>query len=249
MARLARLVAPGLPHLIVHRGHNGQAVFTDDGDRALYRQALSEAAAAARVALHGYALLPGEVRLLVTPDSVDALGSMMQSLGRSFVRAFNLKHQRTSTPWEGRFRSTVIEAERHFLSCLRFAEAVDLAGMALAQPQGVPSWSSAAHHLGLSTDPLVTEHGAFWTLGNTPFEREAAYRRRLEQALPHGEVVAIAAAVLKGWPLGSPEFAERIADLTGRRTQPLPKGRPRRAKTSLIEAPPTLSVPIKSTPY
>ena len=227
MARLPRLVVPGFPHLIIHRGHNGQTVFVDDGDFALYRQSLAEAAAGAGVAVHGYGLFPAEVRLLVTPVDDGALGSMMQALGRSFVRAFNLKHQRSSTPWEGRFRSTVIEADLHFLDCLRFAEGAGVGGMAIAQTNEVSVWSSAAHHLGTKTDPLVVDHPAFWALGNTPFEREAAYERRLLQPQPAKVVAAIAEAALKGWPLGSSEFAQRLTDTTGRRAQPLRRGRPR----------------------
>jgi putative transposase len=228
VARLPRLVVPGLPHLIIHRGHNGQAVLVDDADRALYRQALSEACAAWGVLLHGYALLPAEVRLLVTPADPAALGAMMQALGRSFVRAFNLRHQRSSTPWEGRFRSTVIEADRHFLGCLRFVEGIDPAGMTFALSTSAVPGSSAAHHLGSCVDPLVHEHAAFWALGNTPFEREAAYRRWVEQAPDEADTRAMVEAALKGWPLGSPEFVNRLGELTGRRTRPLHKGRPRR---------------------
>ncbi len=236
MARLRRLVVPGLPHLIIHRGHNGQTVFIDEGDIALYRQALGEAATGAGVAVHGYGLFPAEVRLLVTPADESALGSMMQALGRSFVRAFNLKNQRSSTPWEGRFRSTVIEPDRHFLDCLRFAEGVGIGGMALAQTNEVSAWSSAAHHLGTKPDPLLVDHPAFWALGNTPFEREAAYERRLLQPQPANVVAAIAEAALKGWPLGSGEFAQRLTDSTGRRTQPLRRGRPRRSVRSVMSA-------------
>jgi putative transposase len=244
MARLPRLVVPGLPHLIIHRGHNGQTVFVDEGDFALYRQALAEAAAVAGVAVHGYGLFPAEVRLLVTPADENALGSMMQALGRSFVRAFNLKHQRSSTPWEGRFRSTVIEADRHFLDCLRFAEGVGVGGMALAQTDEVSAWSSAAHHLGTRPDPLVVDHPAFWALGNTPFEREAAYERRLLQPQSSREAAAIAEAALKGWPLGSKEFAQRLTDTTGRRTQPLRRGRPRGSARTVARTADVVSDPI-----
>lgn len=237
MARLPRLVVPALPHLIIHRGHNGQTVFVDEADFALYRRALAEAAAGAGVAIHGYGLFPAEVRLLVTPAEEDALGSMMQALGRSFVRAFNLKHQRSSTPWEGRFRSTVIEAERHFLDCLRFAEGVDTGGMALAHADEGSPRSSAAHHLGIRSDPVVVDHPAYWALGNTPFEREAAYGRCLSQPLPPDQVAAIVEAALKGWPLGSTDFARRLTERTGRRTQPLRRGRPRATAPEIMGAP------------
>ncbi|HWI12301.1 MAG TPA: transposase, partial [Burkholderiaceae bacterium] len=113
---------PGQAHVIIHRGHNGQTVFVDDRDRAGYLSSLRDAAGEAGVAIHGYGLLGHELRLLATPRDLAGLARMMQSVGRRFVRSFNQRHGRTGTPWEGRFRSTAIEAETHFLACLRFVE-------------------------------------------------------------------------------------------------------------------------------
>lgn len=233
MARLPRLVIPGHPHVVIHRGHSGQAVLLDAADRALYLASLNESTGTAGVALHAYALLSTEIRLLVTPNTTDGLADLMQSIGRRYVPAFNKKYGRTGSPWEGRFRSTVIEAERHFLACLRFVEAwgedVDLG--APSSTRAVPG-SSAAHHLGISADPLVADHPAFWALGNTPFEREAAYRRFAEQPPTEAEVAVILLAARNGWVLGSPAFCAMVAQKTGRRPQPARRGRPARVSGS-----------------
>lgn len=233
MARLPRLVAPGLPHLIFHRGHNGQAVFVDDADRASYLQGLAACAAEARVAIHGYGLLPGEVRLLATPADERGLAELMQAVGRRYVRSFNLKHGRSSTPWEGRFRSTVIEPSRYFMPALLVVEAGLPAGMPFASATQPPIWTSAAHHLGQRVDPIVTEHAVFWALGNTPFEREAGYRAWFERGLARGEIDAIVDAATKGWALGGPDFVEQLGSATGRRARPLPRGRPARGRLAM----------------
>jgi hypothetical protein len=36
-------------------------------------------------------------------------------------------------------------------------------------------WSSYCHHAGIRPDGLMTDHAKVWALGNTPFQREAAY--------------------------------------------------------------------------
>jgi putative transposase len=231
LARLPRLVVAGLPHLIIHRGLSGQAVFLDDVDRAQYRLALTTAAREADMAVHGYGLAANEVRLLATPSVPAALGAMMQSVGRRYVRLFNLRHGRSGTPWEGRFRSTVVDASARFLSCLRFAE---VGGTAFAAVATEMTWSSVAHHLGEQVDPLISEHEAFWAIGNTPFEREAAYRQYLEQPLPQAESDLIREAGLKGWALGSPAFAAVLGAETGRRMRPLPRGRPKRGAGAIV---------------
>ena len=234
MARLPRLVVPDLPHLIIHRGHNGQDVFLDDEDRVLYLRVLASAASEAGVALHGYGLQAGEVRLLATPSNEAGLARMMQSLGRRYVQSFNLRHGRSSTPWEGRFRSTVIEPERYFVPALLVVENTVPAGTVLASGREAPAWSSAAHHLGLRADPLVTEHAVFWGLGNTPFEREAGYRGLSERGLSPHVIDTILGAAAKGWALGTPEFAARLGKETGRRTQPLPRGRPSKGRSPKV---------------
>ena len=41
MARLARVVIPGLPHHVTQRGNRRSRIFFDDDDYALYRDLLS----------------------------------------------------------------------------------------------------------------------------------------------------------------------------------------------------------------
>ena len=231
MARLRRIVLAGHPHLIVQRGHSGQRVFVDATDRESFLASLRDAAREARVAIHAYGLLASEVRLLATPETSAGLALMMQAVGRRFVRTYNQRHDRTGTPWEGRYRSTVIEAARYLLPSMRFVEAP--VGGGQSAPAGgydhdVAMWSSAAHHLGEHLDPLVSQHPAFWALGNTPFEREAAYRRFVSQPPPDEELAAILLSTLHGWVLGSKAFATEAGEKAGRRAQPAARGRPRK---------------------
>ena len=44
MARLARIVIPGLPYHVTQRGNRRQQTFFEDSDYALYRHLLAEAA-------------------------------------------------------------------------------------------------------------------------------------------------------------------------------------------------------------
>lgn len=231
MARLRRIVLPGHPHVVHHSGNNGQTVFHDGVDRANYVAFLRDAAKQNRVAIHAYGLQPAEVRLLATPETEAALADMMQSVGRRFVRVFNQRHGRTGTPWEGRFRSTVIESEPYMLACMRFVEGAD-ATLALdgRHDDSLPR-SSAAHHLYGATDPLLVEHASFWALGNTPFEREAAYRAYVAQSPAEAAMATILLATRNGWALGSVQFAGLVGRQSGRRANPVRRGRPKRILT------------------
>lgn len=229
MARLPRLAVADLPHLVEQCGHNGQPLFLDADDRAAYRAALAEAATACGVAIHAYCLDAGRVLLLGTPRQADGLSRMMQRLGRRYTAGFNRRHGRSGTLWAGRFRATVIDAQRHLVEALCHVESdAALAGDAAAP---LPERrSSAAHHLGLAIDSLVSDHACFWALGNTPFERHAAYRLLVLQPLAPAQRERFDAAVRKGWALGSPAFLAALANTTPRRLQPLSPGRPRRSR-------------------
>ena len=42
MARLARIVIPGLPHHVTQRGNRREPIFFEDGDQEVYRGLLAE---------------------------------------------------------------------------------------------------------------------------------------------------------------------------------------------------------------
>ena len=218
MARLRRLAVPGECHLVVQRGHNGGQVFADDADRRAYLAALADASAQHGLRVYGYGLGDAQVLLLVEPAQPDSLSRTMQAVGRRYVAAFNRRHGRHGTLWEGRFRAGVIEAARHFLEALLYVEAG--AGEQADR-------SSLAHHLGLTRASVVSDHSAFWALGNTPFDREMAYRRRCEQGLTPERKRVLEDVSLHGWVLGSARFVERIAQAAQRPAVPRARGRPR----------------------
>jgi len=220
MARLPRLVVGGQAHLIIQRGHSGAAVFSDDVDRAAYLAALRETAASERVQLHAYALLRTEVQLLATPIELVALSRLMQALGRRYVAAHNRRHGRSGTLWDGRFRCGVVEpgATRLQALCL-----VDGASAEI----GV---TSSPHRLGGPRDALLTDPPEYWQLGNTPFEREAAYRKLLDAGAPAATAAMLRSAALGGWAAGSVDFRARLAGALSRPAQPRPRGRPRRTQ-------------------
>ena len=228
MARLPRLIVPGLPHLVSQRAQHGQAMVRDDEDRRALLRLLREAAVQHRVALHAYSVLEDRLDLVATPDSATGLSLLMQSVARRHAAAFNRRHARSGGLWEGRFRAAVLDPERWWLPAMLYVE--QLGGMAAPEPGGEPArWSSRAHHTGQRVDPLLSVPPPYWTLGNTPFEREAAYQALLEQALTSAQVRAIEQALRGGWALGPPSFQQQVGDEADRPAAPRPRGRPRRA--------------------
>ncbi len=227
MARLSRVGVTGWPHLVVQRVHEGQLLARDDTDRQSLLAALREAADQNGVALHAYALACDHFHLVLTPASDEALSLTMQAVGRRYVAGFNRRHARQGGLWSGRFRATVLDPARYLLDAMVFVETHGVRAAGALQ-WSEDRWCSAPFHLGLRSDPLVSDHALFWALGNTPFDREAAWRQRLEAGLSSLQLTELAQAMHAGWALMAPEAAVQLEAQVGRRLLPKPRGRPRK---------------------
>lgn len=225
MARSSRLIIPFQPHYVFQRGLNGQAIFQDADDHQAFLVWLRGAAKKFKVAVHAYVLLPACVHLLVSPSDEAGLGQMMQWIGRYYVPWFNQKYQRSGTLWQGRYKTSVLDAEPFLMLCSRHIEHCPVRD-GLAASALEYAWSSHAHHAGVRPDPVVTDHPLYWALGNTPFEREAAYIALSQQVLSVSDIGNIEQSVAKGWPLGSGKFKVALEHKLLRPVVPAKRGRP-----------------------
>jgi putative transposase len=231
MARQPRLVLPNQPHYIIQRGNDNQPIFRDDEDPQRFHDWLRESAKFYHVAIHAYVLMPNHLHLLATPSDEEGLAAMMQKVGRLYVPWFNNKYGRSGTLFQGRFRTSVIDPDAYFLACMLYIELNPLRGQLAFDPLDYP-WSSYAHHAGVRPDPLITDHAKYWELGNTPFQREAAYIELAQQGMSGQELDTINAAVLKGAPLGSHQFKVELEHKTKRQILPAKRGRPFKVKAA-----------------
>ena len=227
MARLPRLVLPRWPHHVIQRGNDRQPIVRTDADRRAWREILADVLEFSGVQLHAYVLMDNHFHLLLTPPDGVALGRMMQALGRRYVGAHNAVHGRTGTLWEGRYKCSPVETELYFLACMRYVELNPVRAGMVERAVDHP-WSSAAHHLGLRRDPLLTEHPMYWALGNTPFERQRRWQDLLEAAADARETERITQTTLKGWALGSEAFVQAHEPGVERPMAPRRRGRPRK---------------------
>lgn len=229
MARLPRLTVPGYPHHLIQRGNNRQAIVATTGDYEMLLSLLHDNAVQFGVALHAYVVMSNHFHLLATPESAESIPAMMQAVGRRYVRYFNDAQARTGTLWEGRYRSTVIQAERHLLACMAYLDLNPVRAGMVVEPADYP-WSSHGHYTGVRTDRLITPHPLYWTLGNTPFAREAAYAEMVRAGISQMDRDALTRSVLGGWALGEADFVADLQKRTDRRVTRAKAGRPLHAR-------------------
>jgi putative transposase len=119
MARLRRIVLPGIPHHVTQRGNRRERVFFEEGDYALYLDLLSEAAARSHVAIWAYCLMPNHVHIIAVPSDEDGLRRTFRYVHRHYTGYINARMRVTGHLWQGRFSSVAMD-EAHLVCALRY---------------------------------------------------------------------------------------------------------------------------------
>jgi putative transposase len=227
MPRRRRLDLPGIPQHVVQRGNNRGACFFSDGDRFAYLDRLAHYAKRLAVEVHAYVLMTHHVHLLATPQRHGAISTLMQDLGRDYVRLVNSAHRRTGTLWEGRFHSCLVDTDRYLLTCMRYIELNPVrAGM--VQDAADYIWSSHRSNALERVGAVLKPHAVYLALGGTAPERCAAYRDLFASLPDPDEENALRLHTRQGAAWGSAGFQREIAAALGRAVTASPPGRPRR---------------------
>jgi len=226
MPRPPRLHLSGVPLHIVQRGHSRNPCFYANADYLMYLQWLGEAARSTGCQIHAYALMTNHVHLLLTPVDAQAASRLMVSLGRRYVPYFNACYQRSGTLWEGRYKSSLIQSEAYLLACMRYIELNPVRAGLCVDPAQYRFSSYCANALGES-NPLLTPHPLYATLGHDDAARQLAYRALFDTVLADKTISDIRLALKQTQPLGNSRFFDQIEQATGQRREPKPRGRPR----------------------
>ena len=228
MARLPRLYLPGCSHHVIQRGNNREACFYDEADYKTYLSFLKESAARYSVAIHAFVLMTNHVHLLVTPSDEKGVSRMMQAQGRKYVQYFNYTYGRSGTLWEGRYKSTLVDAETYLLTVYRYIELNPVRARMVDHASEYPWSSYQGNALGKPIE-LLTPHSSYQRLGANNESRQTAYRALFRWRMADRDLHAIREATNKAWVLGDDYFKAQIEAKTGRRAEPLGRGGDRKS--------------------
>ena len=214
MARLSRVVAPGLPHHITQRGNRKQQTFFRYEDYREYIVLMSEWCKRYHVEIWAYCLMPDHVHLIAVPASEDGLRKAVGEAHRRYTRYINFFKGWRGYLWQGRFSSYPMD-DAYLLVATRHIEFNPVRAGLVGKP-GEYKWSSASAHLTEQDDDLVTaspllEIAGDWRdfLSEDISERERDLLRQYERT---------------GRPLGSEDFVQKIEKKLGRILRPQKPG-------------------------
>src|SRR5438093_11320231 len=187
MARLARVVIPGLPHHVTQRGNGGARTFFGDDDYALYRDLLAASCRAADVEIWAWCLMPNHVHLILLPSDADGLRRALAPMHRRYAGIIHARRKRTGRFWQGRFGCVAMD-EEHFAAALRYVS-LNTVRARLVDRARDWRWSSVRAHLGGRDDgvtalaPVCERYPDFANLLSDESDAETIARARGAEAL------------------------------------------------------------------
>ena len=217
MARLARVVVPGLPHHLTQRGNRRQPVFFGEDDYLAYRELLARWCAERGVEVWAYCLMPNHVHLIAVPATEDALRLALGEAHRRYTRRVNFREGWRGHLWQGRFASFPLD-DAHLYLAARYVELNPVRARLAERPEAY-RWSSARAHLRGRDDELVKAGALLERIGEWgPFLAGGLRAEQAEVLRRHERT---------GRPLGGELFVRGLESVLGRmlrRGKPGPKG-------------------------
>ena len=154
MARLARVVVPGLPHHIILRGVRRMDVFFSDDDRREYLKQLADQGERFGVKYLAWCLMTNHVHLIAIPAEESSLARGIGEAHRRYTRYVNFREGWRGYLFQGRFHSFPLEG-RYLLAAVRYVLRNPVRVGIARSPWDYP-WSSARWFVGEKPhDPLA----------------------------------------------------------------------------------------------
>jgi len=206
MARMARVVVPGIPHHITQRGNRRQKTFFHADDYCAYIDLMSEWCLKYRVDIWAYCLMPNHTHLIAVPSNKEGLRKTIGEAHRRYTRMVNFREGWRGHLWQGRFFSFPMD-NRHLYSAVRYIELNPVRSGLVKKPENYALSSANAHITGFNDElvkvhPLLDLFGNWGKLLSHPIKEKNAEEIRLHERT--------------GRPLGTKQFTDALEKMVGR---------------------------------
>ena len=153
MPRIARIIAPGMPHHVTQRGNRRMETFFRDEDYQAYIALMAEWCRKCNVTIWAYCLMPNHVHLIAVPETEEGLRLAIGEAHRRYSAMINRRQKWTGHLWQGRFSSFPMD-EKYLLAAVKYIEMNPVRARLVLDPYSWP-WSSAQAHAAGKDDILV----------------------------------------------------------------------------------------------
>ncbi len=238
MARIARIVIPGTPHLVTQRGNRREQVFFEEADYQLYTDFILEAAAKAGCEIWGYCWMPNHTHTILVPSDEDGLRKTFADAHRRYTAHINNRLKVTGHLWQGRFGSVALdEANLHQALC--YVSLNPVRAKLVKQPEKW-KWSSTKCHLENKDDRAFKAMPALKRVGN--------FKAFLNEKIAKDAYGLLRSGETTGRPAGDIDWLKKLEKKTGRKIIPSKHGpKPKVKSQKPVSASQPVQKPSKTT--
>lgn len=220
MARISRIVVPGLPHHVTQRGNHQQDIFLSDDDYRVYRSLMAQSCKRSRVKVWAYCLMPNHVHMIMEPATEDGLALAVGEAHRRYSSYLNARLGQTGHVFQGRFNSRVMD-EPHAQAAIRYVALNPVKAGLVKKAEDWP-WASTTAALRGEGDQLATVEPVL--------ERLPDLARWLKTEDDIGFAQLLESDNTIGRPMMMDDELTKLEDRLGRDLKPRPRGRPPKNK-------------------
>ena len=164
MPRIARIIAPGIPHHVTQRGNRRMETFFREEDYQAYLTLMAEWCRKYNVAIWAYCLMTNHVHLIAVPETEEGLRLAFGEAHRRYSSVINRRQKWTGHLWQGRFSSFSMD-ETYLLAAVKYIEMNPVRAQLVSDPYAW-QWSSTQAYAAGKDDLLVRVEPLLEIAGN-----------------------------------------------------------------------------------
>lgn len=174
------IVYDGCSFHVTWQCHNRDWLLRDRWAKQLYYGLLLQYKDKYGIQFHSYQLMENHPHLIGTMSAKENFSAFFRVVNNLFARKYNKRKKRRGQVVMDRFKSPRIENDTYMLRAMTYS---DLNGVRCGRDKEPEDseWSSYGYYANGKNDPLITPAPSYLTLGETPEERQRAYRRMVQQ--------------------------------------------------------------------
>lgn len=218
MPRTARAIVANYCYHVLNRGNNRMRLFHDRSDYIAFLWLLAEAFDAFEVPVLAACIMPNHVHLVMRPRKDGDLAGWAHWLFTTHARRYHKKYGSTGRVWQGRFKASVVQADRHLMILLRYVERNALTAQLVKRAEDW-EWGSLRWRL-RGNGPIA--------LTPSPVVLPLSWPDYVNEPQTSAEVEAIRMAIARQAPYGDESWSQETATAFGLEQTLAPRGRPRK---------------------
>jgi REP element-mobilizing transposase RayT len=233
MARPLRIEFAGALYHVTARGDRGEDTFSDERDRIVFLELLSQVCLRFVVSCHGYCLMSNHYHLVLETAEPN-LARALRHLNGVYTQRFNYRHERAGHVFQGRYKAILVDRDSYFLEVVRYVLLNPVRAKLVTHAQDWP-WSSYQVLMGQSRAIRGLDVSKVLScFGSTPELARAAFERFIDEGVGRRPLWSNLVGQIF---LGEPTFVERMQDigLAGGASNEVPRSQRRRRAMSLAE--------------